>query len=171
LRAQAKEFPPKIASSTLSKVKAFYTYQQYYKPKLGYSLPALALTKAQCNSIQSPSVCALLSKLHLNQHTARAILHGPQALGGLQLLDLYTIQGVGQIQLFIGRTQLADKTGNPIHIDLSYVQLLVGTMALFLNTSHTQQGHSTEGGWLDSLWEFLNSVRFQVNLSTPIVPP
>ncbi len=90
--------------------------------------------------------CTFLSKFHLNQHTAWAIVFSPQSLGGLQLPDMLTVQGIGQQQLFHGRLQLNDKTTRLILIDLSYLQLLAGTTEMILNTPRASRGQYMEGG-------------------------
>jgi hypothetical protein len=47
-------------------------------------------------------------------------------------------------------------------IDLSYLQLLVGSTMFFLNLPFDKYGHSTDGGWLISIWQYLNEIVFQM---------
>jgi hypothetical protein len=54
-------------------------------------------------------------------------------MGGLSLPNLYTIQGIDKLLLFLGHLSLQDRTGTLIHIDLSLIQLLTGHLTFFLN--------------------------------------
>jgi hypothetical protein len=97
---------------------------------------------------------ALLPKLHINRNTSRAIIHGPDCLGGMGIINLYTHQGIQKLTLFLGHTRIQDKTGKLLIIGLSYLQLLSGSGIFVLNLSYTTSGSWLEQGWLTSLWEF-----------------
>ncbi|MFO0446266.1 MAG: hypothetical protein ACK51L_01245, partial [bacterium] len=101
----------------------------------------------------SKILMALLPKLHVNRNTARSIVFGVEKYGGLGLPNLYIVQGVDKLKLFLGHLRIQDRTGNLIHIDMSYIQLLTGSGTLFLN----QPADSylwIDSGWLQSLWKF-----------------
>jgi hypothetical protein len=70
----------------------------------------------------------LLPKLHLNRHTPRAVLFGGLKYGGLDLPELYTDQGFGQLRLLIGHLKLRDEVGLQILCFLSELQLFIGTI-------------------------------------------
>ncbi len=140
-------------------------------PKITSSVPVLTLSHTQCKKIQSPAICATLSKMHLNRHTARAIVYGPACFVGLDFPELYTSAGIGQLRLFLGHLRLQDKTANLILIDLSYLQLLVGSAMFFLNVPYVNYGHSTDGGWLVSIWQYINKIGFQMYVKRAYVPP
>ncbi len=170
LRGQSIEFATSIASSNLTRTDAYWAFWQYYGPKVGFSLPVLSLSQAQCYSIQSPAMCAILPKLHLNRNTSRAIIFGPEELGGLSLPELYTTEGIGQLRFLLGHLRLRDKTANLILIDVSYLQLIVGSTTLFFNLPFHQYSHSAEGGWLVSIWQFLHSIKFQLHIRRAYIP-
>jgi len=69
----------------------------YLIPQLGYPLPAMSLSEEACHTIQSPTLMALLPKLHLNHHMARSTVFGPTRFGGLAIHSLYSIQSLGQL--------------------------------------------------------------------------
>jgi len=104
----------------------------------------------------SPVFMALLPKLHLNRHTSRAIIHGPEELGGLALPHLFTSQGIDKIKLFVGHLRIRDRTAKLIHIDLSYIQLILGIKEFFINLDHALY-QWVEAGWITSLWEFVST--------------
>jgi hypothetical protein len=96
---------------------------------------------------------AILPKMHVNHNTSRAIVHGPEELGGLNLPNMYVIQGVDKLKLFLGHLRIQDRTGQLLHIALGYLQLLSGTGSFTLNLDY-EQFRWVETGWLTSLWEF-----------------
>jgi hypothetical protein len=116
---------------------------------------ALSLTEDDCNKLLTPIVKAALPKLHINRNTARSIVHGPLILGGMALPNLFTVQGIDKLQLFLGHLRLENDTGKLIRIDLSYVQLLTGSSSFFLNKPYNNYKWD-EWGWVTSLWSFLN---------------
>ncbi len=171
LRVQSNTFATKISSSALTRTDAYWAFWQYFHPRIGFSMPVLALSQTQCTSIQSPALCATLSKLHLNKHTSRAIVFGPSEYGGLEMPELYTPEGIGQLWLLLGHLRLRYETASLILIDISYLQLIVGSSTLFFNLPFTMYGHSTDGGWLSSSWQFLNSIGFQLYIKQAQPPP
>jgi hypothetical protein len=92
----------------------------------------MSLTEVQCSAILSPALNAVLPKLHMNQHKARSIIYGPEKYGGLYLPNVYTLQCVGQLSLFVGHLHSQDKTATLILISMNTLQLLVGSLSPFL---------------------------------------
>jgi hypothetical protein len=116
-----------ITGTHITWQEALTSYIQYLLPKLRYQPPLLSLTQKQCDKLQSIVLQALLPKLHLNRHTACSIIHGPEALGGLALPQIYTTQGIDKLELFVGHLRIQDRTAYLIHTDLTYLQLLSGS--------------------------------------------
>jgi hypothetical protein len=73
----AKDYHTKIALSSLSQEAALLSYNMYLLPKVGYPLPAMTLSEETCHDIQSPTLMAVLPKLHINRNIARSIVFGP----------------------------------------------------------------------------------------------
>ena len=153
------QFATNITGSHLSRQEALTAYIQYLLPKLRYQPPLLSLSQSECNQLQSTTLMALLPKLNVNRHTARSIIHGPEELGGMDLPHIYTTQGVEKLKLFLGHLRLQDRTGLLLHCDLALLQLLSGTGHFILNQEYKHY-RWLEQGWLTSLWEFLNQVKF-----------
>jgi hypothetical protein len=102
LRNQLLDYATCIQSSSITKEAALWSYMLYLLPKLLFPLMAMTFTKTQCAQIQSPALCALLPKLHLNRNMARSIIHGPALYGGMNIPHLYTSQGMQQLKFLIG---------------------------------------------------------------------
>jgi hypothetical protein len=160
LKEIALTYSTLITGTYVTRQEALTSYIKYLLPKLCYQPPLLTLTQNQCNELQSIILRALLPKLHINRNTARSIVHGPAELGGLALPHIYTTQGIDKLELFLGHLQIQDRTGQLIHSDLTYLQLLSGTGAFILNL---YQSHYlwVEQGWLTSIWAYANSCALQ----------
>jgi hypothetical protein len=126
LLGKAKDYQTKISVSRLPREAALLSYNVYILPKLGYPLPALTFTEAECHTIQSPTLMALLPKIQLNRHTARSIVFGSIRYGGLGIKSQYSIQSLGQLTLFVGHGRAQDKTSHLLSISLSYYNSLLG---------------------------------------------
>jgi len=116
-----RRFWHKSYSLHFTRVEAYWAFWQYCTPRVGFSVPALLLSQADCHFIQSPTLTATLSKLHLNEHTSWAIVFGLAKYGELALSELYTSAGLGQLCLFIGPLRLWDRSAGLILIDISYI--------------------------------------------------
>jgi hypothetical protein len=117
LLTKALDYSVKLAHSPLSREGALLSYKLYLIPRLSYPLPALTLSEDFCATLQSPTlmaVVAVLPKLHLNRHIARAIVFGPIQYGGLFLPHLYSLRGIGQLSLLVGHLRSHDKTSRLI---------------------------------------------------------
>jgi hypothetical protein len=150
-----------LTGSHVTRQEALTAYIQYLLPKVQYQPPLLSINHQQCNRLQSTILMALLPKLHINRHTARSIIHGPEELGGLDLPHIYATQGLGKLRLFLGHLRLQDRTATLIHCDLALLQLLSGMGTCILNLQHGEFSW-IESGWLTSLWEFITKIQFKL---------
>jgi hypothetical protein len=169
LREAALTFCSRLTSSRLNRKEALFSYIQYLLPKLRYQPLLLTLSKGECDKLMSPVLMALLLKLHLNRHMSRSIIHGPEELGGLALPHLFTLQRIDKI---MGHLRLRDRTAKLIHIDLSYIQLILGIKEIFLNQDYTLF-QWMEAGWVTSLWEFAYTTQISFDYPThwhPAIP-
>jgi hypothetical protein len=98
--------------------------------------------------------------MHLDQHTARSILHGLEKYGGLKIPNAYLLQCKGQLQLFLGHLRVRDKTSNLILISMSRLQLLVGSDTPFLHLKYPSYTKWIEHSWLTSIRQFVPRVNF-----------
>ncbi len=138
LHNQTMQHAACISSFSLNREASYWAFWQYLRPKVCFSIPTLSLTQAHCTHIQVPALQATLPKLHLNRNIARAVVFGPSSYAGLALPDLCTSEGISQLRLLLGHLRLRDKTAKLILIDMSYLQLLVGSSTLFLNLPHRE---------------------------------
>jgi hypothetical protein len=170
LRQYAEEYKIRVSMSNLSQEAAYCSYIQYIRPKLIYPLPCSALTQTQCRHIQAPALAGLLPKLHLNQHTPHAIIFGEQRFGGLNLPDLYTDQGCGQLRLLLGHLRRRDETGQLILIAISHLQLQVGSAKPFFTLPYPHYARWIDSTWLTAIWKHTVQLQMQVEVEHHWLP-
>ena len=85
---QVKQFADKLMKAPITHYDAYVIYECRYRPMICYLLPVTAFTTKQCNSIQKTMMIKLLPKMGVNRNMPRAVIYGPQELGGRELLDL-----------------------------------------------------------------------------------
>jgi hypothetical protein len=170
LREKADDYASKIITSTLNREEALTSYLQYFLPKLGFPLPVLTLTEKLCSYVQAPALNAFLPKVHLNQHTARSIIHGPSEYGGLTIPHAYYLQSSGQLNLLISHLRAKDKTSYLIVISMSSLQLLTGSHIPFFHLPYTKYAKWIESSWLTSIWECVSRVKFTLIIRNSWVP-
>jgi hypothetical protein len=100
--------------------------RQRLHPKMVYALHGSSFSRVQCYKMNSIVRSTLLPRLRLNRHFPNVLLFGPLEYGGLELMDMYTLQD--QVQLSYLLKQLCwDKTvANDILFTLDNLQLCSG---------------------------------------------
>ena len=131
-RRKSVEYAGLLCSSNLSRCEAYFSFVLYFYPKIQYALPISTFTQKECIFIQAPAMSALLPKMGLYRHTSKDIIHGPPQYGGLQLQEMYTDQGIGQLRLLIGHLRWGGETSRLLLIAISVMQQRVGSSVLFL---------------------------------------
>jgi len=170
LRNISLDYATMITGSRLNRSEALWSYLLYLLPKLTYSTPALTLTEQESHDVQSPSIMAVLPKLHVNRNTNRSIVFGPMSLGSLELPTVYASQRFGRLAYFTGHINLGDKTGKLLQISLSYLQLISGCRSPVLHQPYKYFGLWLEPTWLTSFWAFLSRVKYTVRVEDQWVP-
>ena len=169
-RKKSVEYAGYLGPSNLSRCEAYFSFVLYFYPKLSYALPISSYTQRECTFIQAPAMAALLPKIGLNRHTSKNIIHGPIQYGGLQLNDLYTDQGIGQLRLLIGHLRRGGETSRLLLIAISVMQQRIGSSILFFNLPYPRYEGWTEKTWLTSLWKFLHITNVMIEMSDVPIP-
>lgn len=134
----------------------------YLCPCLIYPLLCSYLTQHQCRHVQAPALAARLPKLHLNRHTSHLILFGDHHYGGVNLPDLYTDQGFGQLKPLVGHLKMRDEVGELILIDISHLQLHMGSRIPFFALLYPHYSKWVDNTWLTSIWKHTHQLHITV---------
>jgi hypothetical protein len=106
-----------------------------------------------------------------NRNVAQKIIFRPKTLGGLEMHDLYTIQGTTRLQYFLGHVMYNDGNGNLIRICMESTQLEVGTYEPFLFLNYKMAGsHLLKKAWLTAIWEHLSLSNETITTIHPWLP-
>jgi len=170
LKGTVLDYCANIVASKLTRQEILTSFIQYLLPKIRYQPPLLLLSLSDCDKLMSPILTAILPKMHTNRNTSRAIVHGPEAFGGMALPHLHTIQGIDKLKLFLGHLRLKDRTAQLIHINLTCIELLTGTGDLFLNKEYSTYAW-VEAGWVTSLWDFTSKINLTFSYPLAWSPP
>jgi len=90
------------------------------RPKLSYTLGANTLTKLACKKIMATSSSWATAKLGFARSMASSIRHGLFALGGAQLKDLWTEQGLARLILLLLHLRCPHEPNASMLISLSH---------------------------------------------------
>jgi len=106
----------------------------------------------------------------MNRHTPRAVLFGPARYGGIEIPELFTDQGIGQLKLLFGHTKLRDQVGQQIFCFLSELQLFIGSISPVLSLPYKVYGKLVGDYWLTSIWRHMSQVGFTVEIEDAWMP-
>jgi hypothetical protein len=98
LKEKLDKLGGRLLTSNLSYDDVRVFYQSIYAPSIRYVLPAVSVNEKHLEEIQTRSVEALLLRQGFNRNFPRRIAHGPQAWGGLSILDIKTEGGLSQLK-------------------------------------------------------------------------
>jgi hypothetical protein len=169
LKEKSKLMAKQASSSPISSRTALVFYQTIYLKSIGFVLPCSFFTAAQLHSIHSPAARVFASKCGYNRNTSLNILHGPTHLAGSGFLSLYTIQGEGQISMFLKFWRTQTPTSILLRTALAWTQYQSGTGTPLLTDVHPELPH-LEPRWLPSLRNFLSSINATIELDTNYIP-
>ena len=130
---QIKEFAHKLKHAPLSHYDAYVVYESRYRSMIRYPLAVTQFTIKQCNDLQRPVIDVLLPKMGLNRKMPRAVIYGPMALGGRELMDLRLEQVTSQWEATRGHMCRKDRVGQGLRLTLNDHQCIVGSEEFFLN--------------------------------------
>jgi len=94
--------------------------QVRFLKKLHYPLLAMSFTEAECTHIMSPFLDSILSALGLCRKLPRAIVYGPTGFQGMGLPNLYTVQGLKQVEFILSQPNTVSR-----HMLVTSIELIL----------------------------------------------
>jgi len=170
LRQHADKYKSQLLFSTLTPLEAYCCYMQYIRLRLTYPLACSTLMQQQCHYVQTPALEAILPKLHLNQHTLRAILVASSRYGGLEIPEKYTDQGYFQLKLMVGHPKLKDEVGNLILSLITHTQVQTGSVQPIFTLPYPTYHKWIDHTWVTSIWKFTHQAKLTIDLENPWTP-
>ena len=115
-----------ISAAHMTRQQARLAYKMIYLPTITYCFPACSFSQQQLERIQKTSLPQFLSAMGWIRNTARALVHGPISLGGLNLHPLYALQGAHKLMTILNHVRAKSELGNIIITNINWQQVLVG---------------------------------------------
>jgi len=100
----------------------------------------------------------------MNRHTPHVIVFGEQKYGGLELPDLYTDQGYGQLKLLVAHLKMKDEIGDLILIAISHLQIHIGSATPFFALPYPAYNKWIPNNWLTSIWKHTHQLTIVVEV-------
>ena len=122
--------------------------------KFSWPLGVTCFSKKDCLGIQCKFMGTVLSKMGINQNTATKVCSGPAIYAGMEVPELWPIQGASKNRLMIGHLCKTDIVGNNLQVKLNCLQLQAGMLWSILSRNGSLVCQYVDHCWARHLWEF-----------------
>lgn len=95
-------------------------------PKLTYALHLSSFSPSQCGQIDTIIRQKIIPRMRLNRHFPSAVLYGPIELGGLDFMEVRTLQLTTQVSYVLKQLRWDKTVANDIIVTLDTLQLASG---------------------------------------------
>jgi hypothetical protein len=132
-------------------------------PTLCYGQSAMHLEEKVLSTIQRPMTQLILPKLGYNRHTPRAVVYASKQVGGMELNNLYTEQGLAQIKYIIGGWRNNQEHKKIITTLIESYIVASGTIGNPLE--HPKKREYLKSNWIDSVCTFLIQINAKITIN------
>ena len=140
-------------------------------PSIKYPLPSLSLTPQDCCNIEKLYKSSIVQKCSYNKNLPNAIIYSNKSYGGLSLNNLYTEQGISQLQALILSLCSMGPQQTLSLIAISWAQLLAGTRFPILEDVTTPIPHLYLMKWLPIICQYMVSTASYITMERTFVTP
>ena len=135
----------KVATAFLTEKEVRQVLIQRLVPKLSYPLHLTSFTQKESTKINSIIRKSLLPPMHMNRHTADAVVYGPLEYGGLEITEAYTLQDQLQIPYWIKQLRWDETVANNFLVVLDHLQLVSGLTTPVFETTGVSLSYIKRG--------------------------
>ena len=158
LLTMVKQWSDRIRTSFLRKHDAAYALKVTVLKKIEYTLPALNLTKAQCDKLMRPILQASLPKARYNRHFPKEVIHGPNGLLGADIHHPYTTQLITHIDMLLRHGGRDTITGQLLTGNIETAKLELGLSGPLFGKNFKQFGQLTTDCWVKGVWKEIHTI-------------
>ena len=141
---KAKQWSTSLRKAQLSNADCWVAYNSH--PLAGQQCTVDDLKQ----NVMDQLVCHALG---LNEHFPRALLHGPMALGGVDIPTLWAETLAEKLAYFVHHMRIGDDVGTQLKVSTVIVQLEVGTGTPFFQLPYERWEHLATKSWVTHLWQ------------------
>jgi hypothetical protein len=168
LQEKSNQIAQAVKASSLTRTEATAAWKTMYIPAVAYPTVATYFQEADLTKLENKALMVFLPKMGYNQHTARAVVYGPEECGGIGIKYLYVEQSIEQIKALIQHTRIESPLGDIMSINLDWVQLIAGIEKPIFED--TRSLYHLEGEWFISIREFLQATECQIKMRNRWIP-
>jgi hypothetical protein len=154
---KADEWTASVMKSSLTKRDVITGAKTSLYPALTYGLMATNLSKKQCNQVFYPIRKRLLPKMGICRKIPAVVVHGPKKYGGLEIKDLYSIQGIEHIKALLDHAGKESSTGKLIEILISGHVLELGQEGFLFHQDYGTAETLLTDSWIKHTMEFIHN--------------
>jgi hypothetical protein len=157
LRKKSEHWYSLIKAGHLQPDETFMATNSRIMKSLIYCLPAMTFTEKECKHILAPVLKASLPKSRISSTFPHAVVFGPIAELGIGYSDLFTIQGVSQLQTIVQYLQSPnDITGKLLRANLEAAKVDIGLGDEFFRYEYKSFSKHLTTCWVKSVWDFVD---------------
>ena len=130
---------------------------------LEYPLLATTLTQKDCAYIMAPVLEGGLTRAGICRNMARALVHGPKLYKGLDLHNLYTTQGLVQIQAILNHCWQGTDTGLLLQTYMEFIKIEIGMPGPLFQLDYKMYGQLAEDSLVKHAWNFMSEKGIELN--------
>jgi hypothetical protein len=149
---KAEAFLGKLKHSKLPQQTKWKAITTVLSPGVLYPLVSSMCTKCDLDKIEQVMARAKCHAPGLNKHFPRALLYGPQSLGGMQLPTANAYTTIERITYFLFHIRTSTKIDQKLEISLALLQLEAGIMQPFLSSSYETYGCLATTTLIKCIW-------------------
>ena len=162
MKKKATDWAEKIRIGLLPKEESWQSIATTITKSLEYKLPALTLTKEQCDSIMNIVLKAGLQSSNISSKFPRAVVYGPKEDNGLEITDLYLQQGASQITILLQFFEDQGEMGHLIRNSLELLKLDIGIGGNIFSHTHSRYEPFLTPCWVTNVWKMINEFKLSV---------
>jgi hypothetical protein len=156
----------RVRSGWLTKIEAWFSLMWCIMKTLEYPLMATSLSQKQCDEIMQPILDAGLAALGISRKMNRDVVYGPRKYQGVDIPDLWLLQGILQFWITLAHGDAATITGSSVRAVLALHTIELGLPGSFLLHDYDTYSHLATNTWLKNLWHFCHQSNKHLKPST-----
>ena len=167
MKKKADSFASCLRSSRIRIHQSLTFLKTMYSPSMFYSLPAVAAKEEKWADVQRDLIETVLQKMGASKTTPYPIRHGPNELGGLNLVDLRTETGIARIKFLRNAIYSNSEAGRLLILSIKATQMEAGIGEHILLHPDIQIPYVTNT-WITSLRTFLSHHSIKINITNTL---
>lgn len=170
MRAQALQWCNSIAKGFFDQRLMYQALSTTIMKSLEYPLPATTLSSVQCDYIMKPIYKLCLPKLKVVGTFPISLRYSAIQHFGLQLPNLYWLQGYYHLDRLIRYAKSMHLTGQLIRHSLENLRLELGCNGQLFDLPYNTLSRIATDTWLTHTWKFISQYNLQLSLQVPDIP-